>query len=150
MGVTIRQAGEADINAVILLMEEHALYEKTRFDPTSLAPRLVAAMQGRAPRLTIFIAQVKHKAIGYCSVTQEFSSWQGQEYLHMDCLFIKSQMRGLRIGESLFETTVVHAKKIGLGELQWQTPEWNDSAVRFYRRIGATDKRKRRFQYQVV
>lgn len=131
-------------------MEEHALYEKACFDSTCLAPRLAAAMQGEAPRLTIFVAKKNLTSIGYCSLTREFSSWKGNEYLHMDCLFVSRQMRGLKIGKMLFKKATIHAKNIGIGELQWQTPEWNDGATRFYQSLGATSNRKRRFQYQVI
>ncbi|MDF3289680.1 hypothetical protein [Streptomyces silvisoli] len=30
----------------------------------------------------------------------------------------------------------------GLGEVQWPTPAWNESGVRFYGRLGANAKEK--------
>ncbi|WP_324609629.1 hypothetical protein [Streptomyces sp. WM6386] len=64
--------------------------------------------------------------VGYATCSAEVSTWDGSEYLHMDCLFLRHGHRGL-------------------GQVQWQTPAWNEGAIRFYGRIGATSKDKRRF-----
>jgi GNAT superfamily N-acetyltransferase len=37
------------------------------------------------------------------------------------------------------------ARRSGCAQIQWQTPEWNEDAARFYRRAGAVEKPKRRF-----
>ena len=40
-------------------------------------------------------------------------------------------------------------KAVGIDEIQWQTPEWNADAARFYRRLGATETVKRRFALEL-
>ena len=131
-------------------MEDHACYERADFDSTCLTPKLERAIQGSAPRLIVFVAELHHNVVGYCSLTREFSSWRGQDYLHMDCLFVSSEMRGLRIGKMLFEKAVKYAKSEGISELQWQTPEWNESAISFYQNLGASGLSKQRFRYDVA
>jgi hypothetical protein len=37
------------------------------------------------------------------------------------------------------------ARKLGHHEVQWQTPQWNVGASRFYRRHGGVDQYKLRF-----
>lgn len=37
------------------------------------------------------------------------------------------------------------AQKLGCAMIQWQTPEFNKRAIKFYKRIGAVGKSKERF-----
>ena len=47
------------------------------------------------------------------------------------------------------DAVVAMTRSLGLQEVQWQTPEWNDGAVRFYERRGAVAKAKQRFTLTV-
>ena len=65
--------------------------------------------------------------------------------MYMDCLYLEEEIRGFGIGEALIEKL----KQIGTAKncinIQWQTPEFNSRAIKFYHRIGATGKDKVRF-----
>lgn len=37
------------------------------------------------------------------------------------------------------------ARALGLGHVEWQTPDWNEGAIRFYDRLGATARPKLRY-----
>ncbi len=74
------------------------------------------------------------------SVTQE-----KYNYLYMDCLFVKEFARGLGIGEKLVRQIEMEGKKLNCHLIQWQTPDFNTPAIRFYERLGATSKSKERF-----
>ncbi|MCP2267992.1 Acetyltransferase (GNAT) family protein [Actinokineospora diospyrosa] len=63
----------------------------------------------------------------------------------MDCLYLRPGARGRGVGQLLFEAVREQAKVLGLKEIQWQTPGWNEGAVRFYGRLGATAVEKVRF-----
>jgi len=95
------------------------------------------------------LAEVNNKLQGYCSLSREFSTWEGEDYLHMDCLFVTAEARGLKLGEALFQATKEYALEHQLSEIQWQTPEWNKGAARFYHRNGAASSTKLRFCYAV-
>jgi RimJ/RimL family protein N-acetyltransferase len=41
------------------------------------------------------------------------------------------------------------ARALGLTEVQWQTPSWNEGAIRFYDRLGARARAKTRFTLTV-
>lgn len=42
-----------------------------------------------------------------------------------------------------------YAKELNLSEIQWQTPNENIDAIRFYKKIGAQDKNKKRFFWRL-
>ena len=65
--------------------------------------------------------------------------------MHLDCLFVDAAFRGGGIGRSLVDAVCVVARSLNIDELQWQTPQWNASAQRFYARLGASARAKTRF-----
>lgn len=68
----------------------------------------------------------------------------------MDCLFLAADHRGGGLGALLVEAVVAEARRLGLEEVQWQTPAWNEGAVRFYHRLGARAREKLRFSLAVA
>lgn len=84
-------------------------------------------------------------AIGYASATLDFSTLDQATYLHMDCLFVRDAWRGHGIGRLLWNAVHAFAGERGCRNMQWQTPEWNIDAARFYRRLGAREMIKRRY-----
>lgn len=147
---TIRLAESSDLDAVISLCIAHADFERAGLNPRGLDERLLQAIEGSDPRLVIFLAEIDRKPAGYASATREFSTWGATEYLHMDCLFVEESMRGRQIGGKLFTAIVDYAKGFGIEEVQWQTPNWNSHAIRFYRALGASHKTKERFTFNVL
>ncbi|WP_406129515.1 GNAT family N-acetyltransferase [Streptomyces canus] len=70
--------------------------------------------------------------------------------LHMDCLFLLPGHRGLGLGVLLMDAVAAEARALGLDEVQWQTPVWNDGAIRFYDRMGARARQKVRYSLPVA
>ena len=76
---------------------------------------------------------------------KQYSTWDAKEYLYMDCLFLFEEYRGLGIGEELVNTMKEFGRKEDIDLIQWQTPDFNVRAIKFYRRLGASSKSKERF-----
>ena len=65
--------------------------------------------------------------------------------MYMDCLFLEEEARSFGIGEVLIEKLKEIAAENNCVNIQWQTPEFNTRAIKFYNRIGAKGKDKVRF-----
>jgi GNAT superfamily N-acetyltransferase len=142
----VRRARVEDLADVVALIAEHAVYEKADPPAPGLGERLAPLLfDGPRPRLRCLVAELDGTVVGYSTCSAEVSTWDGAEYLHMDCLFLRDGHRGLGIGELLMDAVRGEARALGLDHVQWQTPLWNEGAIRFYGRIGATSKEKRRF-----
>lgn len=142
-GVQIRPARGCDAAAIRPLIERHAAYEGGV--ATVSIDALRSALDQRPPLLLAWVAERDHVPIGYAAATLDFSTWACRHFLHLDCLFVDAQARGAGIGAALLATVRRHALALGVDELQWQTPDWNAQAIRFYRREGATALLKMRF-----
>ena len=145
--VIIRKTGMGDLENVTQLCAEHAAFERAPFDTSGHGERLRLAIAPPGTRLVIFLAEADGEAAGYAATTREFSTWSAREFLHMDCLFVTQSLRGMGIGRQLFNAVLDEAKAHGIAEMQWQTPDWNEDAIRFYRTLKADGQPKIRFSF---
>ncbi len=141
----IRRAFPDDINALIELCAEHAAYEGASYDPRDKCGRLSSALFSTSPRLYAWVVEQHGKLVGYATATQEFSTWDAASFLHMDCLYLREEVRGAGLGRLLLREIARLAFQLGCVNVQWQTPVWNKRAISFYQHLGAEGKQKVRF-----
>ena len=127
-----RLARANDASTISALCQVHATYERSSFDAAGHAERLESFLTGPSPRLKVWLATSDGQSIGYAAVTREFSTWRAREYLHLDCLFVVEPFRSQGVGRRLLLAVHKSAQAAGLDEVQWQTPQWNEGAIRFY------------------
>jgi L-amino acid N-acyltransferase YncA len=141
----IRSALRDDIQALVALCSEHAIFERAAYDAADKSVRLRQALFSAVPRLYAWVVVIGGNLVGYATAAPEYSTWSAAEYLHMDCLYVKTEHRGAGIGAALMTSVVQLARELGYAEVQWQTPSWNADACRFYRRQGGVAQEKLRF-----
>lgn len=145
--MTVRHARPEDLERVAELAAEHAAYEKAAPPRPDLVAALHRLLFGTpAPRLRCLVAELPDTTLaGYATCAPELSTWSAAEYLHMDCLYLTESARGHGLGALLMSAVRAEARALGLPHVEWQTPDWNTSAMRFYDRLGATAKPKARY-----
>jgi len=141
--VQVRRADAGDIDLLLPLCAEHAAYEQLAYSTDAGIDDLARALA--TGRLHAWMAMDGETAVGYASATLDFSTLDRTIYLHMDCLFVRDGWRGSGIGQLLWDALRAFACTQGCRNMQWQTPDWNADAARFYQRLGATENRKRRY-----
>jgi GNAT superfamily N-acetyltransferase len=147
----IRAASPADLPGLAALCAAHAQYELAAAPPPPEAVgRLREALFGAAPRAYCTVVEHADQLVGFASYSPEFSTWQGRDYLHLDCLYLESPHRRAGLGSRLLAAAIEQAQRLGYAELQWQTPEWNAGAIAFYERHGARSKAKLRFSLPIT
>ncbi len=145
MDYKIRYAEPHDIDEIINLCEEHAEFEKAEYSPVRKAERLAKYLFIDQPPLFCLIAENSAgELLGYTTFMQEFSTWDAAFYMHMDCLFLRPHARNFGIGEQLIRKIAKRAEALNCKQIQWHTPAFNEKAVKFYHRIGATSRQKSR------
>lgn len=145
MTYLIRPATPADMTGLTGLCRRHAEYERAGPPAPDLGRRLDRALFGDPPALGCLILCHGEQAVGYATFTEDFSTWRGDRFLHLDCLFVDIPHRGAGRGGQLFDAIAAVARSRGIGEMQWQTPDWNTDAQRFYQRRGAQGSAKTRY-----
>lgn len=143
--VLIRFAKEKDLDELLYLFKEHASFEKAEFIIEDKKVRLKEFLFSESSFLHCFVVELDSKLIGYATYFKQFSTWDVNFYVYMDCLFLKESSRGLGIGKKLMNIIKEESLKLGCNSIQWQTPTFNKKAIQFYNRIGANSKDKKRF-----
>ncbi|MEO8534476.1 MAG: GNAT family N-acetyltransferase [Flavobacterium sp.] len=145
MEYSIRNCELKDLQKLVLLCEKHAEFEKAGFSPEGKAEALEKAVFGENPKLYCLVVAANQTIVGYVSYTFDYSTWDAADFIYMDCLFLEEEARSFGIGEVLIE----RLKQIGIDKncinIQWQTPQFNERAIKFYHRIGGKGKDKVRF-----
>jgi GNAT superfamily N-acetyltransferase len=145
---TVRRVAPSDLGAMQTLCREHAEYERSAVRTQDLC-RLGEALFGPAAKLDAWVVVHEDNVVGIASAAACFSTWTAEHYYHLDCLFLRSAARGHGIGRCLMKAIAGHARAQGYSRMEWQTPAWNDPAVRFYEALGARRANKIRFALEL-
>jgi GNAT superfamily N-acetyltransferase len=145
----IRFAQLVDLECIIQLCEEHAHFEKASYDRENKSEKLGQYLFGEKPVLTCLVVEYQSKIRGYATVIKQFSTWDADYYLYLDCLFLQPDLRGLGIGRKIMEKIKLLALEKNCQLIQWQTPYFNQNAILFYEKIGAYSKNKERFFWEI-
>lgn len=138
-----------DIDTLLVLIEEHAEYEKEVYDGDGKVGRMVEYIFGKNSLLYCLVIEYKGDIVGYTTYLKQFSTWNAAFYLYIDCLYIREEFRNMGIGRKVFKRLKMEAKYLECNLIQWQTPSFNTKAIKFYLDNGATAKTKERFFYNV-
>jgi GNAT superfamily N-acetyltransferase len=147
--VIIRSITEHDVAELVDLCAEHAGFERAAYEREGKLERLNALLFRREPSLRIWVAESEGTLVAYASATIDVSTWAAERFIHMDCLFVRASHRNQNIGARLLRRVALEGKRLGIGQMQWQTPTWNVNADRFYRRLPLSVTEKFRYQARI-
>ncbi len=145
----IRFARKEDLSALVHLCELHAIYEQAEYNPEGKETQLEHHLFSESPTLFCLVVEQDDDLIGYATFMKQFSTWDAAFYIYMDCLFMTETSRGFGIGEQLVERIKAEGTKLGCTLIQWQTPDFNTRAIKFYDRIGGVSKSKERYFLEI-
>ncbi|WP_435138515.1 GNAT family N-acetyltransferase [Formosa sp. A9] len=145
MNYSIRICEEKDIDKLLDLCRQHAEFEKSAYLPDNKKEKLLEAIFSEEKLLNCLVVKVQGEVIGYTTYTFDFSTWDAQRFIYLDCLYIEENYRSFGIGNVLMDKIQEIGKEHNCINMQWQTPEFNERAIKFYKRIGGIGKEKVRF-----
>ena len=131
----IRLAERADLESIRELVVELAIYEK---EPNAVSASLedyqVAYDSGL---IKSFIAESDGSIVGMALFYDSYSTWKGK-MLYLEDFVVKASHRRSGIGQQLFDATVNYARQTQCKLIKWQVLDWNQLALDFYKKQGAT------------
>ena len=145
LNINIRGAMKEDVDEIVTICSEHAEYEGVNYISEGKAQRLSQSLFSEPPKLYCLIAEHNNKIVGYSTFMYEYSTWDAEFYIHMDCLYVREEFRGHGIGRQLIKEIAKHSRLKGFQIIQWQTPSSNTRAIQFYKKLGANSLEKHRF-----
>ena len=87
---------------------------------------------------TIFFITRYNLIIGLSLYFFSFSTFQAKPGLWLEDLFVLPEHRGHGVGKALLVKLAKVALERGCGRFEWSVLDWNEPAIGFYKRLGAT------------
>ena len=135
---TLRPATPADCPAIVGLIRELAVFEKLEHlvvvTPETLEPQLF----GPRPAAEAVVAEVDGQVVAFALFFTNFSTFLGKPGLYLEDLYVQPAHRGSGLGKALLQHLAALAVDRGCGRFEWCVLDWNENAIRFYEKMGAT------------
>jgi len=134
---TLRPATVADVALILDLIRGLAEYERLPNEVVATEEGLRTSLFGPVPAAEVVIAEVDGIAAGFALFFHTYSTFLGRRGLWLEDLFVRPAYRGQGIGRTLLVHLAEVAVARGCGRLEWSVLDWNESAIGFYRALGA-------------
>lgn len=137
MDPKIRKATASDCPQLLELVKELARYERAPDEVTVSLKEFIDAGFGDEPVWEAFVAEVDGRIAGMSLFYIRYSTWKGRR-LYLEDIVVTEAMRGKGLGKLLFDETWKLCQARKYNGMVWQVLEWNEPAIRFYKKYGAT------------
>jgi len=134
---SIRTGRKEDLPRVLELIKELATYERAAHEVINTVPLMEQDGFGPNPIFGFFVAEKNNVIVGIALYYWRYSTWKGKR-LYLEDIVITEKERGHGIGKALFDRTMEHALDENCSGMMWQVLDWNEPAINFYRKYGAS------------
>ncbi len=133
----IDPATPADIPLILALIRELADYEKLSDAVVATEAVLDRALFRDPPYAEAVVARMDGEPVGFALYFHTFSTFLAQPGLYLEDLYVRPAYRGKGYGRRLLAHLARIAVERDCGRFEWSVLDWNELAIRSYRRAGA-------------
>lgn len=134
----LRSATPADVPVLFRLIQALAEYEKLSHAVTGNSEALSEHLFGTHPYAEAVLAEYAGQPAGFALFFSNYSTFLTQPGIYLEDLFILPEYRRQGIGKAMLSYLAQLAVERGCGRLEWSVLDWNEPAIAFYRRMGAS------------
>ena len=132
----IVKATEDDIPLILRFIRQLAEYECLSSEVVVTEDLLRESLFGK-PVAEVVLGHYQDRPVAFAVFFQNFSTFRGKPGLYLEDLFVIPEMRGKGFGRAMLVYLAKLARERKCGRFEWAVLDWNESAVRFYRNLGA-------------
>lgn len=133
----IKFATHKDIPLILSFIKELAEYEKLSHEVVATEEILSETLFGEKNHAEVIIGYLDNQPVSFALFFHNFSTFLGRPGIYLEDLFVKPIARGQGIGQRMLSYLATIAKQRQCGRLEWWVLDWNESAIGFYKRLGA-------------
>ena len=135
--IRIVPAQVTDVPVILGMIKALAEYEQLTHEVTATEDDLRQSLFGPRPAGEVVLAYAGDVPIGFALFFHNFSTFLGRHGLYLEDLFVVPEWRGKGVGKQLLAHIAAIAESRKCGRMEWAVLDWNESAIAFYRRMGA-------------
>lgn len=133
----VRPATIQDCPAILRLITELAVYERSAHLVKTTLEQLEAALFGAQPAVYALVADDGGDLAGFALYFLNFSTWEGVHGIYLEDLYVSPAHRGTGLGRALLASLAAIASDRGYARFEWSVLDWNQPSIDFYAAMGA-------------
>jgi len=133
----IKNATEETVPLILSFIRKLAEYERLSHVVIATEDVLRDELFVERPAAEAIIGYLREEPVSFAIFFHNFSTFVGRRGLYLEDLYVKPEVRGQGIGREMLVYLAGLAKERGCGKMEWAVLDWNESAIRFYRNLGA-------------
>ena len=138
MSVRVARATAQDIPLLLDFIRKLADYERMSDRVVVTEAALSAALFGQRPVAEALLAYLGAEPAGFAVYFQSFSTFLGRPWIYLEDIFVEPRHRRAGVGKALMAAVAKLAIERG-GSMHWSVLKWNQSAIDFYKNLGAVE-----------
>lgn len=135
--MTIRAARVDDVDEILALIYELAVYEKAPEEAKATREQIIETFFCENPKVFCELVEVNGEIAGCAIWFLNYSTWLGMHGIYLEDLFVRPQYRGKGYGKALLKYLASICDERGYGRFQWWVLDWNEPSIEFYKSLGA-------------
>jgi GNAT superfamily N-acetyltransferase len=135
--IRIVPATERDVPTILSLIKSLAEYERLEHEVEATDDDIRDSLFGEWPGAEVVLAYVGSELAGFALFFHNYSTFLGRRGLYLEDLFVSPKFRSKGVGRRLLSHLARVAVERKCGRMEWWVLDWNESAIRFYKSIGA-------------
>ena len=137
MNFTLRLAEKKDMESVLNLITELAVFEKEPDAVDITVDDLIREGFSNPPKFRVYVAEQENIIIGIALFYERFSTWKGRT-LHLEDLIVTKSKQKIGAGKALYTAVLKYAYDHNFNRVAWEVIDLNSNAIDFYKSTGAT------------
>src|SRR5215467_6194997 len=134
---SIRPAVERDVPLILSFIRQLAEYERLSHEAVMSVETLRESLFGARPYAEVLLGYADDEPVAFAVFFHNFSTFLGRPGLYLEDLFVKPEVRGNGYGKAMLVELARVACERQCGRFEWSVLDWNESAIKFYKSLGA-------------
>jgi len=135
--IRIVPATAKDVPLILSFIKGIAEYERLSHEVVATEKILRRTLFGKKRYAEVLLAYWGREAAGFAVFFHNYSTFLGRQGMYLEDLFVLPKLRRHGIGRALLLRVARIAVERRCGRLEWAALDWNEAAIRFYKRLGA-------------
>ena len=136
--ISVQFASERDVPTILSFIRGLAEYEKLADRVSATEQSLRETLFGPRRYAEVLIGRLEDQPVGFALFFHSYSTFLAMPGIYLEDLFVLAEHRGKGVGKALLVRLAQIARERNCGRLEWSVLDWNQPAIDFYHRIGAT------------
>lgn len=137
MEVTIRQAIEEDVNAILKIINHEIQHSTALYDykERTYVQQLAWFKKKKVDQMPVIVAQLRNKVVGF-GTYGIFRPWDAYQFSIEHSLYVNADNRGLGIGKKLLSELIQLARQNGYHTMIAGIDSSNEGSFHFHKQFG--------------